>query len=105
MTTSKLIDNNRRTHAAKVLAQASKKNQVHQDETVELADSDNETERNTVNSSIEENDDSTLASLNKQYQVIREDILKLREDLADGYDLLRDYLESKASLRTLIRAK
>lgn len=97
MTTSKLIDNNRRTHAAKVLAQASKKNQVHED--AEFA------ETTAVNSSVEESEDSTLVSLNKQYEVIREDILKLREDLADGYDLLKDYFESKVNLRTLIRAK
>jgi hypothetical protein len=97
MTTSKLIDNNRRTHAAKVLAQASKKNQLHED-----ADA---SETTTVNSSVEEIEDSTLVSLNKQYEVIREDILKLREDLADGYDLLKDYFESKVNLRTLIRAK
>lgn len=102
MTTTKLMDNNRRTHAAKVLAQASKKNQ-HQEETTDFTDT-----ATTVNSNmgeVEENDDSTLVSLNKQYQVIREDILKLREDLADGYDLLKDYLESRVNLRTLIRAK
>jgi hypothetical protein len=98
MTTSKLMDNNRRAHAAKVLAQSSKKNQSQEDPADFV-------ETTTVNSSVEESDDSTLVSLNKQYQVIREDILKLREDLADGYDLLKDYIESRVNLRTLIRAK
>ena len=91
MTTSKLIDNNRRVHAAKVLAQASKKNQTHNEP--------------SQTAPVDEKDNSALASLNKQYEVIREDILKLREDLADGYDLLKDYLESKVNLRTLIRVK
>lgn len=89
MSTSKQIDNNRRTHAAKVLAQASKKNQTSEEKVHEH----------------EKEQSSSIKSLNKQYSVIREDVLKLREDLAHGYDLLKDYLESKMNLRTLIRVK
>ncbi len=87
MTTSKLIDNNRRTHAAKVLAQASKKNQTSEEEV------------------HEKKTHLSKKSLNEQYAVIRGDVLKLREDLAHGYDLLKDYIESKVNLRTLIRVK
>ena len=70
--TAKLMDNNRRAHAAKVLAQASKKNQEHEETT-------------TVNSEVESTEvesSNGFAALNDQYLVIREDILKLREDLA-----------------------
>lgn len=87
-----LMDNNRRAHAAKVLAQSSKKNQSHEEETSEVE-------------TVEAVDTAGFRSLNEQYEVIREDILKLRADLADGYDLLKDYIESKVNLRTLIRAK
>lgn len=96
MTTAKLLDNNRRSHAAKVLAQASKKNQNHNEESSVEENSTTEVETEST---------STFSALNEQYGVIREDILKLREDLAQGYDLLKDYIESKVSLRSLIRAK
>lgn len=93
--TAKLMDNNRRAHAAKVLAQASKKNQEHEETTA-------------VNPEVETTEveaTNGFAALNEQYLVIREDILKLREDLAQGYDLLKDYIETKVNLRSLIRAK
>ena len=93
--TAKLMDNNRRAHAAKVLAQASKKNQEHEETT-------------PVNPEVETTEveaTNGFAALNEQYLVIREDILKLREDLAQGYDLLKDYIETKVNLRSLIRAK
>lgn len=92
MTTSKLIDNNRRTHAAKVLAEASKKNQEHADHTAHNTEASTET--------IEVKDEG-FGTLNEQYNVIREDILKLREDLAQGYDLLKDFIASKANVRSI----
>ena len=74
MSTTKLIDNNRRTHAIKILAQASRKHQ-----------STNEEQSNR-------NDDlgaSVKSDLIHQYEVIRKDVLKLREDLGVGYDVLK----------------
>lgn len=94
--TTKLMDNNRRAHAAKVLAKASKK---HQEEDVEVDQKDVEVEESDGGQS------QVFNSLNDQYQVIREDILKLREDLGHGYDLLKEYLETKISIRTLLKAK
>lgn len=94
--TSKLMDNNRRTHAAKVLAEASKKNQTE-------AVSVNDEQANEIETEASTQD--VFSSLNNQYEVIREDILKLREDLAHGYDLLKEYIDSKVSLRSLIRSK
>lgn len=94
MTTSKLIDNNRRVHAAKVLAESSKKNQIQEEEVSEI--------KMTKLSKSKSKGENLL---NEQYQIIREDVLKLREDLAHGYDLLKDYIESKVNLRTFIRAK
>ncbi len=91
MTTSKLIDNNRRTHAAKVLAEASRK---HQEQ--------GEANASHTNDSVDNNEENEVfSSLNQQYNVIREDILKLREDLAQGYDLLKDFLASKANVRSI----
>jgi hypothetical protein len=45
------------------------------------------------------------AALNGQYKVIRQDVLKLRADLARGYDLLRNLLETKISRRSVIQSK
>lgn len=95
MTTAKLIDNNRRSHAAKVLAQASKKNQTehHTETTAEMS------------SETTESENDVFSTLTEQYGVIREDILKLREDLAHGYDLLKEYAETKLSVKSLLRLR
>lgn len=102
MTTSKLIDNNRRTHAAKVLAKTSAKNQHH--------DEENENDANTASMESGENSEASASnqtdifgSLNEQYIVIREDILKLREDLAQGYDLIKDIIDSKLNIKSLLK--
>lgn len=92
MTTSKLIDNNRRTHAAKVLAEASRKNQEHPDHIT------HNTEASTETLGFK---DEAFGTLNEQYNVIREDILKLREDLAQGYDLLKEFIASKVNVRSI----
>ncbi len=44
-------------------------------------------------------------ALNGQYKIIRKDVLKLRKDLARGYDLLRNLVETKISKRTPIKSK
>ena len=46
-----------------------------------------------------------MSSLNEQYNVIREDIMKLREDLAQGYDLIKNVIETKLSIKSLLRSK
>lgn len=44
-------------------------------------------------------------ALQKQYRLIRQDVLKLRADLAHGYDLLKELVETKMSRRILVKAK
>ena len=75
MTTTKFNGNKRRVHAAKVLTLSSKKNKAES------------------------------GALNNQFRIIRSDVFKLRNDLAHGYDLLREWVEIKISRRTLIKSK
>lgn len=65
MAATNLMNNNRRAHSIKVLAQANKP-LPH---------------RKTENK-----------SLSHQYKIIRKDVLRLRNDLALGYDLLKRWL-------------
>jgi hypothetical protein len=98
MSTTKLIDNNRRTHAAKVLAQTSKKSQEQNVKTG--SDDENITETTAFNQDMSEKDTNQIL---EQYRIIREDVLKLREDLSEGYDLLKQWIDSKISVRNLLR--
>lgn len=90
------MDNNRRTHAAKVLAKSSRKHQsTEEDVEVDQAEKSKTSAQKSLNRD----------ALSDQYAIIRADILKLREDLADGYDLLKDFIETKISRRTLVKSK
>lgn len=44
-------------------------------------------------------------ALQKQYRLIRQDVMKLRADLARGYDLLKELVETKVSRRSLVKGK
>ena len=44
-------------------------------------------------------------ALVEQYNVIREDIMKLRDDLAHGYDMARDMLDKKTLMKELLKVK
>jgi len=108
MTTTKIIDNKRRSHAAKVLAQASKKNQVHEHH--ETSETSTEGNSNTASMETSENAETLTSTmtdvrntLNEQYSVIREDVLKLREDLAHGYDIIKEVVDTKLNIRSLLR--
>jgi len=85
MPKTKLIDNNRRSHAAKILAETSKKNK-------------------SIETNISVNKKSS-AAIEGQYRIIRQDILKLRTDLARGYDLVKDWVGTKVSRRMVLRSK
>ncbi len=100
MTTAKLIDNNRRSHAAKVLAKASKKNQSHEHDSVNAEAEGSETVESTDSSTTAR--EEILGTLNEHYTVIREDILKLREDLAKGYDVVKELIDTKLNIKTLL---
>jgi hypothetical protein len=48
---------------------------------------------------------SPEAQLKDQYNIIREDITKLRDDLAKGYDLARNFIDKKGMLRSYLKAR
>lgn len=87
---AKLIDNKRRMHAAKVLEKLSQapKETHHASETEPKAD----------NSSSEK---KGVAALREQYDVIREDLMKLRDDVTKGYDLAKGFLNKKTIMNEL----
>lgn len=41
----------------------------------------------------------------EQYEVIRDDIMKLRTDLQKGYDMAKDVVEKRGILRQLLKAR
>lgn len=79
MTKAKFKDQNRRTHAAKVLVETTSKPKSVGAKGVD--------------------------ALNGQFRLIKQDILKLREDLVHGFDLVRELVETKISRRNLIKSK
>lgn len=46
-----------------------------------------------------------LLSLKDQYDVIKEDFLKLRRDLQKGYDMAKDTVEKKSFLNQLFKTR
>lgn len=44
-------------------------------------------------------------ALVEQFNVIREDVLKLRDDLARGYDMAREMLDKKTLMKEFLKAK
>jgi hypothetical protein len=44
-------------------------------------------------------------ALSGQYEIIRKDALRLREDLAHGYELLKEWIETVISRRTFFKSK
>jgi hypothetical protein len=44
-------------------------------------------------------------SISKQYKLIVEDVLKLREDLREGYDILKNWVSDKTDLRRFINQR
>lgn len=44
-------------------------------------------------------------ALSGQYKIIRQDILRLREDFAHGYELIKEWIETVISRRTLFKSK
>jgi hypothetical protein len=48
---------------------------------------------------------SGLDNLRDQYQIIREDLLRLKNDLQKGYDLAKGTVEKKGFLGELLRSR
>lgn len=90
MTTTKLIDNKRRNHAAKILANSSRKNQ---EETKKPSISKTKRSRNKD------------VDIKEQIQIIKDDLVKLRVDVTRGYELAKNWLESRATFKGYIRSK
>jgi hypothetical protein len=84
---SKLVENKRRHHAEKVLQKLSKK-----------ANSSNAPASKPSSTKGD-------ASLREQYEVIREDLLKLRDDISKGIDLAKKYVDRKTLIQEFLRAK
>lgn len=87
---NKLVDNKRRSHADKVLQAMSKKAGQPGSPTA---------------SPVSEKKVSIIDPLKEQYEVIREDILKLREDLSKGYDLAKSTIEKKGLISELLKSR
>ena len=83
---SKLVDNKRRSHADKILQKMSK----------QAAEPSSKKETNSTKSE---------PSLREQYEVIRSDILKLREDLTKGYDMAKHLVDKKTLLNQLLKTR
>jgi hypothetical protein len=101
MSKTKFNDNNRRTHAAKILVQGYKKNQSNEDVHDSAASNVNKT--SAFNEDMSQNQSSTSNQFLEQYRIIREDVLKLREDLSLGYDMLKVWIDKKISVRNILR--
>lgn len=89
---NKLVDNKRRSHADKVLQTMSRKASQPGSP---LATSSETTEKKV----------SVIDPLKDQYEIIKQDVLKLREDLSKGFDLARSTLEKKGLISELLKAK
>ena len=43
--------------------------------------------------------------LKDQYQIIRDDLIKLRSDLVKGYDMARRWMDQHGSVKSFLKAK
>lgn len=87
--TSKLLDSKKRNHAEKILQKMSKKASGPGTKPVDAS----ATKR------------SADTSLSEQYEIIRSDILKLRDDLSKGYDMAKGMIEKKGLINQLLKTK
>jgi hypothetical protein len=85
---NKLIDNKRRNHSEKILQKMSKK-------------AAEPSEKKSSSSSSR----SSEKTLREQYEIIRKDVLKLREDLTKGYDMAKGLVEKKGFLTQLLKTR
>jgi hypothetical protein len=97
--TNKLIDGKRRSHAAKVLQKLSKEaSQPH-------PQPENETLRNESERTGASNNDTSERPdvlIKEQLTLIRDDVLKLREDLSRGYDMAKNLISKKGIIKDLL---
>lgn len=60
---------------------------------------------NENSSAKSERSPASGSALMEQYEVIREDVLKLRDDLARGYDMAREMLDKKTIMKELLKTR
>jgi uncharacterized protein involved in exopolysaccharide biosynthesis len=89
---NKLVDNKRRGHAEKVLQKLSQKA------------SQPGGSSNTASTSSSKNK-SIIQPLREQYDVIRKDIIKLRDDLNKGYEMTKEVVEKKGLISQLLKSR
>ncbi len=91
--TNKIISNKRSAHAAQVLRNASK----------------HESEISSAGATVSRGEATTAATnvsaLKEQYNVIRKDLMRLREDLTKGYDMAKGFLNRKTFMREILKTK
>ncbi len=91
MTTEKLTNNKKRNHTDRVLQRVNKK----------PAPMTGPVNDNFIARPLENDVDN----LKDQYAIIKKDLLKLRTDLAKGYDLAKVWMERKSNVRDLLRSR
>ncbi len=57
------------------------------------------------NSASSSGDSTAMGSLKDQYEIIRNDLVKLRDDLQKGYDMAKNVVEKKSFLGSLLKTK
>lgn len=57
------------------------------------------------NEETQKSRNSTVDGLREQYDVIREDILKLRDDIQKGYDMAKGAVEKKSLIGQLFKSR
>ncbi len=92
---SKLIDNKKREHAEKVLKKMSQRG-TPQDSILELG-KPFATSTNAPK--------AFDAELRDQYEIIRSDLLKLREDLSKSYDVAKGLLTRKNLMKEFLKSR
>ncbi len=89
--TNKLIDNRRRNHAEKILHNASERSAAKDASSRVVID---------VKKS-----GSLESDLKKQYEIIKKDLIKLRNDLTKGFDMAKSCAEKKGTIKNFFRSR
>ncbi|WPU65445.1 hypothetical protein [Peredibacter starrii] len=79
-----------------------KERKTHTEKVLKNMNKNAQTASPVVKSKVSSNVDP---SLKDQYNVIRKDLLKLREDLAKGYDMTKNLVEKKGLWKQILSAK
>ncbi|MGE3608885.1 MAG: hypothetical protein AB7I27_04800 [Bacteriovoracaceae bacterium] len=90
MSNKQTVENKRRAHAAKVLQKMNRSSK---------AEDVNTTARKAKREAGE------VSALKEQYNEIRKDLIKLRQDLSKGYGLAKTMMERKGFVKQFLKTK